>query len=60
MVHSAGFAGFFLDKEFEEHGVGHSLLCLTNLILCHLTTQLAFIDKEKAKHRGKHYSLFLK
>jgi hypothetical protein len=53
-LYSAGFAGAFIDKQFETHGVGHVLYMLypTDLIWCRLTKQLDFLDKEKAKHEG--------
>ncbi|KAF8492355.1 hypothetical protein F5888DRAFT_1637122 [Russula emetica] len=41
---AAGFAGGYIDKEFETHGV--------DLIWCRLTKQLDFLDKKKAKHQG--------
>ncbi|KAF8502844.1 CipC1 protein [Russula emetica] len=44
---AAGFAGAFIDKQFETHGV--------DLIWCRLTKQLDFLDKEKAKHQAKQH-----
>jgi hypothetical protein len=58
----AGFAGAFIDKQVETHGVGHVLCyCISNrsdLVLPN--EQLDFIDKERAKHEGRYQLLSLK
>jgi hypothetical protein len=57
-LHSAGFAGAFIDKQFETHGVCYFLH--HSLIRCHVTKQLDFLDKKKTEHEGGHRSLSMK
>jgi len=53
---SAGFAGAFIDREFETHGVRHlpKFYPTTNIDYYRLNEQLDFIDKQKAKNQGEH------